>query len=204
MKIILLKDVENLGLEGEIKEVKNGYARNFLLPQGFAIEATENNIKNLQVKLKKLEELRKKRLATAAEKKEMLENINVVIKAKVGEKGKLYGSVTTAEIADFIKNSGYTEIDKKDIKIPHIKEVGEYIASIKILEGVYANVKVRVEGEVVQEEKKEVKKEFRGKRKFPSKDVEEKANEDNKNKDDENEVKNKKFDKEKKNFKKDK
>ncbi|MCX8058251.1 MAG: 50S ribosomal protein L9 [Spirochaetes bacterium] len=184
MKIILLKDVENLGLEGEIKEVKNGYARNYLLPNGYAIEATDNNIKNLQIKLKKLEEIRKKRLATASEKKEMLENIHVIIKAKVGEKGKLYGSVTTSEIAEFIKNSGYTEIDKKDIRIPHIKEVGEYIASVKIIEGITANVKIKVEGEVVKEETKEEKKDFKGKRKTYSKNFNRKSNKesDNKNK----------------------
>jgi|YNPMSStandDraft_1061717.scaffolds.fasta_scaffold00005_15 large subunit ribosomal protein L9 len=177
MKIILLKDVENLGLEGEVKEVKPGYARNYLLPNGFAIEANEKNIKNLEVKLKKLEELRKKRIATASEKKAMLENVLVKIKAKVGEKGKLYGSVTTAEIADYLKNNGY-EIDKKDIKLPHIKEVGEYIATIKIIEGVNAFVKVKVEGEEVKEEKKELTKEFKGKKRYSGKNFKnEKTNE---------------------------
>jgi len=155
MKIILLKDVDNLGLEGEIKSVKPGYARNFLVPNGSAIEATKGNLKNLEIKLRKLEVVRKKRLASADEKKKMLENLSVKIKAKAGDKGRLFGSITSTNIEEEIKKLGFDEINKKDIKIPHVKEVGEYIATVKILEGINAYIKFEVEGEYVVEEKPE-------------------------------------------------
>lgn len=169
MQIILLKDVENLGLEGEIKNVKAGYARNYLIPYGYAIEATKSNLKNLEKKIKHLEESRKKRLATASEKKAMLEALNIKISAKVGEKGRLFGSITNNDIADELHKLGFEDIDKKYIKVPHIKEVGEYVAIIKILEGVSANIKFKVEG--IVEEKKESEKKRPYKRRRYNKNI---------------------------------
>jgi len=161
MEILLLKDVENLGLEGEIKKVKKGYARNFLFPRKYAIEATPANLKNLELKLKALEDSRKKKLATAAEKKKMLENLVLEIKAKAGEKGKLFGSITNTQIHEKLVEAGFEEFDKKNIKVPHVKEVGDYTATIKIIESVNASVKFRVIAEV---EEKEPPKKFERKR----------------------------------------
>lgn len=169
MQIILLKDVENLGLEGEIKNVKPGYARNYLVPFGFAIEATKSNLKNLEKKIKQLEESRKKRLATASEKKAMLEELNIKVSAKVGEKGRLFGSITNNDIAEELHKLGFEDVDKKYIKVPHIKEVGEYIATIKILEGVNANIKFKVEG-IVEEKKEKENKPYHRKRRYTKKE----------------------------------
>ncbi len=152
MEVVLLKDVENLGLEGEIKKVKKGYARNYLFPRRLAVEATPSTLKNLELRLKALEESRKRKLATASEKKKLLESLTLEISAKVGEKGKLFGSVTSAQVAEKLIEAGFPEFDKKHIKVPHIKEVGIYAASVKIIESVYANVKVKVVG-LVEEQK---------------------------------------------------
>lgn len=166
MEVILLKDVENLGLEGEIKKVKKGYARNFLFPKKLAVEATEATLKNLALRLKALEESRKRKLATAADKKKLLESLVIEIKAKVGEKGKLFGSITTAQISEKLAEAGFNEFDKKHIRIPHIKEVGIYYASVKVVESVYANVKLNIIGEKEEEPetKKQEKRNFKGKR----------------------------------------
>lgn len=166
MEVILLKDVENLGLEGEIKKVKKGYARNFLFPRKLAVEATEATLKNLALRLKTLEESRKRKLATANEKKKLLESLTIEIKAKVGEKGKLFGSITTSQVAEKLADAGFSEFDKKHIRVPHIKEVGTYFASVKIVESVYANVKLNIVGEKEEEpvEKKQEKRNFKGKR----------------------------------------
>lgn len=167
MEVVLLKDVENLGLEGEIKKVKKGYARNYLFPRKLAIEATTATLKNLELKLKALEESRKRKLATANEKKKLLESLSIEIKAKAGEKGKLFGSITTAQVAEKLAEAGFDEFDKKHIRIPHIKEVGIYYASVKVVESVYANVKLSIIGEK-EEEKQQVaksrKRQYKGKR----------------------------------------
>lgn len=166
MEVILLKDVENLGLEGEIKKVKRGYARNYLFPRKFAVEATKANLKNLELRLKSLEESRKRKIATASEKKKLLESLVLEIKAKAGEKGKLFGSITTANVAEKLAEAGFNEFDKKHIRIPHIKEVGTYFASVKVIESIHANVKLNIIGE--QEEKPEPKRpqkrSYKGKR----------------------------------------
>jgi len=151
MEIILLRDIENLGLEGEIKKVKPGYARNFLLPQKMAILATDGNIKSLKRKLEKLSEQRKKRLASASEKKKMLEDLLLEIEANVGERGRLFGSITNTQILDQLVKSGFETIEKRHIKVPHVKEVGIFHAHVKILEGIYANVPFKVVPEKTEE-----------------------------------------------------
>lgn len=181
MEVVLLKDVENLGLEGEIKKVKKGYARNFLFPKKLAVEATDSTLKNLALRLKALEESRKRKLATATDKKKLLESLLLEISAKAGEKGKLFGSITSAQVAEKLVEAGFSEFDKKQIKVPHIKEVGTYFASVKIIESVHANVKIKIIGEV-EEEKPQVKrgpkKNFKN-RKFEKQDSEEKTDTNN-------------------------
>jgi large subunit ribosomal protein L9 len=186
MEVVLLKDVENLGLEGEIKKVKKGYARNFLFPRKLAVEATDATLKNLSLRLKSLEESRKRKIATASEKKKLLESLVIEIKAKAGEKGKLFGSITTSQVAEKLAEAGFNEFDKKHIRIPHIKEVGNYNASVKVIESIYANVKINIIGEKEEEKpelKKPSKRNFKGKRPYKT---ETESNEEE-NKDSQNE-----------------
>jgi len=184
MEVVLLKDVENLGLEGEIKKVKKGYARNFLFPRKLALEATDATLKNLELKLKALEESRKRKLATASDKKKLLESLLLEITAKAGDKGKLFGSITSAQVAEKLADAGFTEFDKKHIKVPHIKEVGTYTVTVKIIESLNANVKLKVIGEV-EEEKPQVRKPQ--KRNFRSKKLEKSETETEENQNSQNE-----------------
>ncbi len=167
MEIVLLKDVENLGLEGEIKRVKKGYARNYLFPRKLAVEATSSTLKNLELKLKILEESRKRKLATAADKQKLLESLTLEITAKAGENGKLFGSITSAQVAEKLAEAGFSEFDKKHIKVPHIKEVGTYTVVLKIIESLNANIKLKIVGEVEEEKpqpKRTPKRNFRSRK----------------------------------------
>lgn len=145
MKVILLEDVKNVGKKGEIINAKDGYARNFLFPKNLAIEATTVNLKNLE-NARKHKEAREKEIYEEAEKlKEELEKITVVIKTKTGENGKLFGAVTTKEIAEYIEKEHSLGIDKKKFDLDEpIKSVGEYFVKIKLHPMVNAKVKVIV------------------------------------------------------------
>lgn len=146
MKIILLDNVIGLGRAGDIKVVKDGYARNYLLPKKLAEVATEAKEKYLQRKAAKLAEKAKKIFETATQLKNDIENKVIEFKAKVGEEGKLYGSITNADIALKLKEMGY-DIDKRKIITPHLKLVGEYKVRIRLDEGVEATIVVKVAGE---------------------------------------------------------
>jgi len=104
MKVILVKDLKSLGKEGEIKEVKDGYALNYLIPKGYALKATEANIKMINEKKKMILEREKKLKEKAIKLKEQIESITINIPVKVGEGDKLYGSVTSQEIAENYKH----------------------------------------------------------------------------------------------------
>ena len=146
MKIILLENVIGLGRAGDIKSVKDGYARNFLIPQRKAEIATKDKEHYLAKLTAKLAEKAKKLFDDAMSLKESLEKETLAIKAKSGEEGKLFGSITNTNIADELKTKGY-EIDKKKILTDHIKTLGEHSAKIRLEEGVVAEVKVMVEQE---------------------------------------------------------
>lgn len=144
MKVILLDDVKNVGKKGEIINAKDGYANNFLFPKKLAIEATTVNLKNLENAQKQKEAKEKELFEEAKKLEEELMKITVVIKTKSGEHGKLFGAVTTKEIAEYIeKEHGFT-IDKKKYDMDPIKSVGEYFAKIKLHPQVNAKVKVIV------------------------------------------------------------
>lgn len=144
MKVILLEDVKNVGKKGSIINAKDGYARNFLFPKNLAIEATPVNLKNLENAQKQKEAKEKEILEEAKKLEEELMKITVVIKTKTGENGKLFGAVTTKEIAENIeKEHGYV-IDKKKYDMEPIKSVGEYFVKIKLHPQVNAKVKVVV------------------------------------------------------------
>jgi len=146
MKVLLIKDVKGLGKAGEIKNVKDGYARNFLLPKGFAKLATDEVIKAWQEEQKKKEEELKKEISKINELKEKIENTTLVIKHKLGANGQLYGAITNKEVANEFLKQGI-EIDKKHIEMKQIKSVGEYDVDVKLGHGIHANLKLIVEGE---------------------------------------------------------
>lgn len=144
MKVIFLKDVHNVAVEGDIKEVKTGYAQNFLFKKGLAVEATESNMKALERKIALIKEREKTRMKDAQELAERLKSVNVAFSRKAGETGRLYGAVTGQEIADAIKEQG-VEIDKKilDLKEP-IKEIGTHHVKANIFKDIKGQVTVTV------------------------------------------------------------
>ena len=129
MKIILKKDVANLGDAGEIVEVKTGYALNYLVPQGFATVGTPSAIKQHEETIRQRAHKEAKMVAEAQARAAQLSATPVEVVVKVGENGKLYGSVTAAQVAAALVEKGF-ELDKKNVTVPEIKEVGEYEAQI--------------------------------------------------------------------------
>ena len=150
MKVILAKDVEGWGTIGDIIEVKRGFARNYLIPKGLAYEATDNNIKMVQEilrqKARKLEREKQK----AVELAQKLKGLEIEIKRPVGTTGKLYGSVTTADIAEALKEKGI-EIDRKKIMLRSpIRNIGAYNITIRLHPEVSEVIKVHVVPENVE------------------------------------------------------
>ncbi len=147
MKVLLIKDVKSLGKAGEIKEVKDGYGKNFLVAKGFAKVATEEVIKEWEEaqKQKEMEEARE--IAQLQETKQKLESLHPVIRKKLGANGSLFGAITNHDVADTLKEMG-VDIDKKHIHLDHaIKATGEYEADVKLGHGIHAKLKFEVAGE---------------------------------------------------------
>jgi len=144
MKVILQENIDTLGQIGDIVKVAPGYARNYLLPKGFAIEATEKNAKALEHAKRQLAYKKNKALEAAKLLATKLEAVNVSLTHQAGEEGKLFGSVTTMEIAAFLKEHGL-EIDRKKMVLADpIKQLGDYTVPVKIHPEVTANLKVQV------------------------------------------------------------
>ena len=141
MKIILKKEVINLGEAGDVVEVKTGYALNYLVPQGFATVATASALKQHEETLRQRAHKEAKLVADAEAAAAKLSAQEVKLTAKVGENGKLYGAVTAAMVAEVLG------VDKKNVTVPEIKETGEFEAKVKCYKGVFATVKVLVEAE---------------------------------------------------------
>lgn len=146
MEIILKKDVLNLGYKNDIVNVKTGYAVNYLIPQGFAILATESAKKVLAENLKQQAHKEAKLVADAEALAAKLNAVELTIAAKVGEKGKIYGSVTSADVAEQLAAQGLN-VEKKDITLAAIKELGTYEAKVKCYKAVAGTVKVTVVAE---------------------------------------------------------
>ncbi len=143
MKVILLDNVVGLGRAGDIKNVKDGFARNYLLPQKLVELATKSKEKHLQKITARLMEKAKKYFDDAVVLKEQIEKEEIEIHAKAGEEGKLFGSITNTDLSRILKEKGF-DIDKKKILLDHIKEIGEHTARIKLDEGVIAGIKINV------------------------------------------------------------
>ena len=148
MEIILKQDIPNLGHKDDILTVKNGYARNYLIPKGLAINATKTNLKVHEENLRQRAHKEAQMKDTALELAEKMKDIKITIGAKTGTKGKIFGSVNTIQIAEELSKSGF-EIDRKDISIKDdlIKEVGSYTATVKL----HREVKVEIPFEIVSE-----------------------------------------------------
>ena len=146
MKIILKKAVANLGEVDEIVEVKNGYAINYLVPQGYAVVATPSNLKQHEETLRQRAHKEAKKVADAEALAAKIAAQTVKVAVKVSEAGKIYGSVTAAQLADALVAAG-VEVDKKDITVPEVKELGAYEAVVKV----YKAVKATLAFEVVAE-----------------------------------------------------
>lgn len=148
MQVILIQDVDNLGQKNELVNVKNGYARNFLIPQKFAVEASATNLKQLneRVKVQKVKE--EKMLAEIAKVVEVLKASPVKIGAKTGTSGKIFGSVTGVQIARAIKEQKGYEIDRRRIHIiGDVKELGSYKARLDFGKGNDAELEFEVVSE---------------------------------------------------------
>lgn len=148
MEIILKQDVQNLGNKDEIVKVKNGYARNYLIPQGLAITATESAKKILAENTKQRAHKEAKIKADAEVIANKLEGVKLTIGAKTSSTGKIFGSVNTIQIAQALSEKGF-EIDRRIISIQddQVKEVGNYTAEIKL----HREVKVKIDFEVIAE-----------------------------------------------------
>ena len=133
MKIILTQEVNGLGSPGDIVEVKDGYGRNYLLPQGFAIKWTRGAEKEIAVikRVRSAREIRDQGHAT--EVKGQLEALSVKLSVRAGDSGRLYGSVTPAEIVDAVKSAGGPELDRRRVQLPGaVKSVGDYKVQVKL------------------------------------------------------------------------
>lgn len=147
MKVILKADVKNLGQSGDVITVKDGYARNFLIPKGLALEANFKNVKALEHEKKKIEEFSRKIKSSAESLSSKLSEMILVIKAKAGEEEKLFGSITAMDIAAELKNQGI-EVDKKKIQLDEpIKRLGAYSVNIKLHQNIMAKLNVNVVAE---------------------------------------------------------
>jgi len=144
VKVILLEDVKGIGKKREIKNVKTGYANNFLLKNNKAVEATKANIEKLEEEIRLEKENRAKLIEDAKKYKAELEKVSVLLKAKSGPDGKLYGSVTSMDVSDAIKSASKIDVDKRKIVMDNIKTEGEHKVKVKLFEDIEAMVKINV------------------------------------------------------------
>ena len=174
MKVILNVDVKSLGEEGDVKNVANGYARNFLLPRNLAVPYNEATVLMFEAKKAEIEARKEQKRKDSASLKEKLEAANVEISMPAGNNGKLYGAVTTNVIADALAKLGF-EVERKRIDLAGIaiKTVGNYKATVKLYEAQTAEVKIAVVAQD-SENKSEAKKEKKAEAK-PAEATEEKA-----------------------------
>jgi len=148
MQIILIKDVDNLGAANEMVEVRPGYARNYLIPQKYALEASESNRKILEERQKQLKKREEKLMAEINKVREVLSQSPVKVGAKTGTSGKIFGSVTAIQIARAIKEQKGYEIDRRRISIlDEVKEIGTYKAQIDFGKDNVVDMEFEVVGE---------------------------------------------------------
>ena len=155
MKIILRKDFETLGYVGDIKEVKDGYARNYLIPQGIAYIANQSNLKTFEEVKRQQSRKTLKEVEDAKKFASKIEKEVIKISVKTGGEDKVFGSVTSQIIFDELSNRGFSTLDKRKIQLSEpIKSLGEHIVEIKLHKEVTANLKIQVVKEELKEDSK--------------------------------------------------
>lgn len=147
MKVLLIKDVKGLGKAGEVKEVKDGYGKNFLVGKGLALHATNEVMNRYKADLKRKEEAAASEIQSANDLKAKLDTFKLTIKHKVGNNGALFGAITNKEISEELKKQTELEIDKKHIVVKKaIKTVGIYEVDCKLGHGIHGSLKIDVIG----------------------------------------------------------
>jgi large subunit ribosomal protein L9 len=145
MKVILLRDMENLGKVGDIVNVKDGYARNYLIPSGIALPATEGNVARVKNELNSLKKKAERQIQRFKELAEKLNTLRVTIEHEAGEEGKLFGSVTTSQIEKALHKAGFEDVEKRQIVLEKpIRETGTYEVKIHLFKDIEATVTVDV------------------------------------------------------------
>ncbi len=148
MQVILLETIKNLGDLGAVVDVRSGYGRNFLIPQGKALPATKTNLAEVEARRAELEKAAAEQLGAAQERAEKLNEATVTIAAKAGDEGKLFGSVGTRDIAEALTAAG-CEVDKSEVRLPEgvIRELGEYEIMIQVHAEVSSSVAIHIVAE---------------------------------------------------------
>lgn len=150
MEIILTENVDGVGIIGDVVKVKDGFARNYLVPKGLAVAANARNVKELEHQKRQLERKRQRVTEAAEVLKQRIEASPLVISHKAGEEGKLYGAVTSMELEEQLAAKG-VEVDRKRIQLAEpIKSVGEHAVAVKLDAGVVATIKLTVVAEEAQ------------------------------------------------------
>ena len=143
MEVLLIENVINLGVRGDVVNVKDGYARNFLLPRKKALPVTAGNKRQIELEKERAQKLRAKEMAEAQDLKNRLEAVSLAVTKKAGENGHLFGSVTNADVAEMLKAKGF-EVEKQAISLPHVKELGSFVVEIRLYMGVHAKLSLEV------------------------------------------------------------
>lgn len=143
MEVLLIENVANLGVRGDVVNVKDGYARNFLLPRKKALPVTAGNKRQIELEKERNLKLRAKELSEAQTLKDKLEAVALTVAKKVGENKHLFGSVTNADVAEMLKAKGF-DIEKQSISLPHVKDLGSFVVDIRIYTGVHAKLNLEV------------------------------------------------------------
>jgi len=157
MKVMLIKDVYKLGRAGDIKKVADGYGRNFLIPQGFAVLATAGALKQVEKVRKQAEIRRTEQNSELKGLADQIQGIIVTFSAKAGETGKLYGSITTQDVATAISEQTRFEVKKQQVDMQPIRNLGEFTAHVRLTMDLMPEIKIIVhrEGEAFEEEAEE-------------------------------------------------
>lgn len=156
MKVLLIQDVDNLGYAGDVKKIADGFGRNYLIPRNMAVLATPGALKQAETIRKAAEKRRAHEMADAQAMANQLAGLELFYERRAGETGKLYGSVTSTDIADGIKAKSGLEIDKRKVALPEpIRQLGEQEVTIKLMIDVATTIKVHVlpEGGILERER---------------------------------------------------
>lgn len=148
MKVILLQDIKGTGKKNEIVNVSDGYARNFLFPKNMAKEATDQSINEVKRQKAAQDKQEAENKAAALLKANDLRNKEILVRAKAGDSGKLFGAITAAEVAEALKDQYGYDVDKRKIELKSsIKQVGEYEATVKLYSNISTNMKLTIKAQ---------------------------------------------------------